>query len=290
MGNALPLNQVRAGAHCRLVRVLAILGAVLLAGTGHRAAADIPQAPTPAHILAELAFNFTPPEKLFVTTFGEHQLFGPGGRLRIDSALFPSPFLHASVVDIRDNYFGRVAASLNYEVLIVGPDGSVPVIFGSSGEVAGNALPPPLGSGSFTLKATWSLSNVAGGTPLFLEGGIVTPQRSDAFFDSFDDLVTLSLTANQRISVTLVADVGIANGFTNGASGSARAFVDPVFSFAPGVGPEYSFVFSPGVGNLPISAVPEPPVFVLMAAGLLTVALRLRPGRRGRSRGDGRDS
>jgi hypothetical protein len=36
----------------------------------------------------------------------------------------------------------------------------------------------------------------------------------------------------------------------------ATAFVDPVFSFGPGVGSEYSLVFSEGFGNS--APVPEP--------------------------------
>ena len=270
MKKTLALNHARVDARRRLVLTFVIFGAILLACASHRAGAAIPEAATPARIFAELGFNFSPPDPIDVVTFGEHQLAGPGGRLRIDSALFPSPYLHASVVDIRDGFFGRVAARLSYDFLVVGPDGNVPVIVTTIGEVQGNALPPPLGNGSFALKATWEIANTVGGTPLFVEGGIVTPQRSGNFFDSFEDVVNLDLVANQRYTVTMFADAGIANGFTNGAAGSARAFVDPIFTFGPGVGSEYSFVFSEGVGN---TLVPEPSSYAFMAAGLLALGV-----------------
>ena len=107
MGKALPLNQVHAGAHRRLVRVLAVLGAVLLACTGHRAAAAIPEAPTPARISAELAFNQPPP--LFGKHFWRTSALWAGRSSAYRLGAFPEPFLHASVVEIRDGFFGRVA-------------------------------------------------------------------------------------------------------------------------------------------------------------------------------------
>ena len=33
---------------------------------------------------------------------------------------------------------------------------------------------------------------------------------------------------------------------------------NPVFSIGPGVSPDYSFQFSDGIGNSPVSSVPEP--------------------------------
>jgi hypothetical protein len=255
--------------------------ALLLASAAPWAAAAIPGVPTPARLSADLSFNFFPPDPVHVSTFGEHQLFGPGGRLRVDSALFPSPYVIASVPDIRDNFFGRVIATLVYEVVVAGPEGSVPVVFASAGEVQGSVLGPPLGSGAFALKATWTIENANSGQQI-VEGGIVTPERSGSFFDSFADVVNLELTANQRYRVRLFADVGIANGTSNGGIGAAHALVDPVFSFAQGVGPEYSFVFSDGVGNLPV---PEPSPFTLLAAGLVTLSLVGRRTQRRRGGG-----
>jgi hypothetical protein len=283
MGNALTVNQASAGAYRRFVRVLAI-GAVLLGSTSHGAAAAVvpPElVPTPATISADLLFNFTPPDPIHVSTFGFHDLPGPGGRLIVDSALFPSPFLFASVPTIHDFFFGRVSAVFDYEVVIIGPSSSVPVLVASSGQAQGGALPPPLGTGGFALTASWLIENASSGVTVFSEG-IQTPQLSGTFSDSFDHTVSLNLTANQRYRVRMVADAAIANGFTNGGFGTAFARIDPVFSFAPGVGPEYSFVFSEGVGNSPASPAPVPGLstFALMAAGLLTLGMFLKRVRR----------
>lgn len=270
------------------MRLFTVIGAVLLAGFGRGSpAAVLPpgEGPTPANIVVSMAFNFLNPPPIEVVTFGEHQLSGPGGRLRVDSELFPSPYLHSSVVEIRDGWYARVAGTTTYEVVIVGPPGNVDVEIHAAGQVNGNALPPALGGGSFVLQAQWFLENPFTGAVIFADPeNIQTPQISDVFFDSFDHKVSVNLPANQRIRVKLIADAGIANGVTNGGIGSAYAFVDPVFSFGPSVGSEYSFVFSENVGNLPI---PEPTTYALMAAGLLGLGLRrlqLRPDLRRASR------
>ena len=112
MANALSANQARAGAHHRLMRVLT-LGAALLGSTSHEAAAAIippEDVPTPATVSADLLFNFTPPDPIHVRTFGRHDLSGPGGRLIEDSALFPRPFLFASVPSTPCSLSGRVSA------------------------------------------------------------------------------------------------------------------------------------------------------------------------------------
>jgi len=272
MGNALSANRARAGAHRRLMRVLA-LGAALLGATSHEAAAVIippDLIPTPAAVSADLLFNFTPPDPIHVRTFGRHDLSGPGGRFIEDySALFPSPFLFASVPTIEDLFFGRVAAVFDYEVVILGPPGNVLVLVDASGRVQAGAQP---GTGGFALTASWSITNAISGVTVFSEG-IQTPALSGSFGDSFDHTDSLVLTANQRYRVRLIADAAIANGFTNGAVGFAFARIDPVFSFGEGVGPEYSFVFSEGVGNSRTSSVPKPGTFTLILVGLLALGV-----------------
>jgi len=253
------------------MRVLA-LGAALLGSTSHEAAAVIippDLIPTPATVSADLLFNFTPPDPIHVRTFGRHDLSGPGGRLLEDSALFPSPFLFASVPSIEDRFFGRVSAVFDYEVVILGPPGSVLVQVDASGRVQAGAQPD---TGGFALMAMWSITNASNGITVFSEG-IQTPELSGSFGDSFDHTDSLVLTANQRYRVRLVADAAIANGFSNGAVGFAFALIDPVFSFGEGVGPEYSFVFSEGVGNVRSSSVPKPSTFALILVGLLTLGL-----------------
>jgi len=67
----------------------------------------------------------------------------------------------------------------------------------------------------------------------------------------------------------MVADAFAAAG--SGVSASATTFVDPVFSFGAGVGAEYSFLLSEGIGNS--APVPEPASFVLLIAGVLALSL-----------------
>jgi len=69
-------------------------------------------------------------------------------------------------------------------------------------------------------------------------------------------------------------------------SGVANVFIDPVFTIDPtfaAAHPEYSLVFSQGVGNgaSDVGAVPEPAAWLLMLSGLGVVGSVLR--RRGRS-------
>src|SRR5215470_8448550 len=229
MGKALSA-KTRAGARRRSMRVLA-LGTVLLGSTSHEAAAVIippDLIPTPAAVSADLFFNFSPPDPIHVRTFGRHDLSGPGGRLLEDSALFPSPFLFASVPTIEDLFFGRVAAVFDYEVVILGPPGNVLVLVDASGRVQAGAQP---GTGGFALTASWSITNAISGVTVFSEG-IQTPALSGSFGDSFDHTDSLVLTANQRYSVRLIADAAIANGFTNGAVGFAFALIDPPCSLS----------------------------------------------------------
>ena len=120
MGNALSVNHASA-AHRRLVRVLTVIGAVLLGSTSHGAAAAVvpPElVPTPATMSADLFFSLTPPDPIHVSTFGFHDLVstsGEGGRLLVDSALFPSPFVFASVPDIRGICTSLMTASTPLE-------------------------------------------------------------------------------------------------------------------------------------------------------------------------------
>jgi hypothetical protein len=252
------LTSLPASLHARRRRgrVLAALGAVLLACPVHGAAAQtfpLPGQPVPASFVGFVSFNFLDPAPLNVTTFG----------------------------------FGRVLGRLRYEAMSLGPDGTVPISVFAHGVVKGNVEDDPPSPGSYSLRASWSIT----GPSVSFAEGLVPPMGSGNFFDRFDHVVGFNMIANRAYTVELFADIGIANGVTNGARGGGYAYIDPVFSFDPGVGPEYSFVFSEGVGNAPISSVPEPSTFALLAAGLLTVSVpRTRARRMADQRGDRRSA
>jgi hypothetical protein len=87
---------------------------------------------------------------------------------------------------------------------------------------------------------------------------------------------SMVMMTNQLYSVGMMADV---SNFLGDGTGSA--VVDPQFFFDGNFGPDYTFVFSPGVGNgVTVGVVPEPETLALMLAGLAagSIALRRRRG------------
>jgi hypothetical protein len=88
--------------------------------------------------------------------------------------------------------------------------------------------------------------------------------------------VDLTLTAGHIYRVTLTADA-FARAVDSDSQTFATAFIDPVFTFGPGVGPEYAFHFSDGIGNSPV---PLPgTLFVLTPAlaGLVRICRHAPP-------------
>jgi hypothetical protein len=258
------LRALRADAgHVRppFARLLAAFGAVLLACPIHATAAQGgPFVPFPlerASFLGSLAFNFLDPPPIEVIANGEHRLVSPTmGRLFLRSELFPSPYIQTGAV-VANGFFGRVVATLHYQVMVVGPDASLPIRIDIGG-MAGGMVPGDPASGNFvSLKAAWSFASPTE----FREGGIVVPSVHLNFFDSFHENIPLTVRTNQALNLTLFADLAARGGITTDGvevAGQGFAYIDPVFSFGPGVGPEYSFVFSEGVGNSAVSFAPEP--------------------------------
>ena len=90
---------------------------------------------------------------------------------------------------------------------------------------------------------------------------------------------SMSLMSNQFYAVGMMADV---SNFLGAGTGSA--VVDPQFFFDGNFGPEFAFVFSPGVGNGVVTSVPEPETLALMLAGLAAGSIAVRRRRDARPR------
>ncbi len=215
----------------------------------------------PAGVAAQLLFNRTPPDGKNISTFGAFTLSGPGGSLQFVSGGVPSPFATAEA-QIEPNFFGRASGQVIYSMELLGPVGDVPVSVAVSGHASGSSSLQPFTS--FALKALWRIDDVNLGLANVFAEGIETPALQGNFSQSFGHSVKLTLTAGHTYRVTLTADA--AAGAVDSASQTfATAFIDPVFSFGPGVGPEYSFHFSDGIGNSPI---PVPASLLLFASAI----------------------
>jgi len=231
------------------------------------------------HITGGLTMNFAPP--VTVDFFGAHELsvpvLEPSGfftdtTLRLGVFSTPAPALYAEVsVSALQNIFGHSGGLLNYELQPIGPAGPVSALAFVSGAVitvpgTGGALP------TMSVKATWRIEDkTLGLVPIFGEGIDVGSLQSQ-FEDNFTHTVGLTLAANHVYRVTLVADAS-ASGGDFGAF--ARAVIDPVFSFAPGTDPAYSFLFSDGIGNS-VASVPEPGTLFLLGTAVLAIGLLRR--------------
>lgn len=214
----------------------------------------------PALVAGQVQFS-NPPVGLQVTTFGVFPLSQPTGSLQFTATGDPAPFLSAdAAMDLF--FFGRASGTLLYEMQVLGPAGPVAVSIAVSGGVAGASdLSGNDAFAGFAMKSTWSFETTSG-VPVIPEEGISTPSLTGSFSQSFAGTHALVLDANQVYRVRMTADAGA-------RGGSAMAFIDPIFTFGPGVGPEYSFEFSEGIANIP-----EPASSALLAAGLACIGLR----------------
>ena len=257
---------------------------LLLFAISHAKAGPLPPPPPPplAPLLLNgtLFFNLIP--RVDFDLFGNYFLFQPGQTANFDSRMAfravgtPAPFLGGQI-SAAPFGFGRATATLTYELEILGPNGSVPVLIDVSGRVFAH-LGADL-SGTALAQSNWAFEDVSLG-PVFsdaLDSGV----QHDDFSQSFSHTVFATVTANHIYGVTMFVDLEIGGG-NGGANGTA--IIDPVFSFAPGVDPAYSFQFSDGIGNSSLPAIPEPSSVVLLSAGAITIGLLRRARRRvGRS-------
>jgi hypothetical protein len=135
-----------------------------------------------------------------------------------------------------------------------------------------------LADSSLFAQAGWSINDTVGGATIYSDGvgSGNTHQTFSQDFGDFGHPVHVLLTANQAYRVSMFVDAAATAG-TFGAE--AMAFADPVFSFEPGVGPEYSLRFSDGIVNIAPaapSAAPEPGTVSLLGTSLLAIVCVLR--------------
>lgn len=225
----------------------------------------------PSHLVGDIFFNLGP--RQFPNDFGTISLEDARfGKVSLTAAAIPSPSLIADATigpNLLPSISGRASWLLDYALEIAGPAGSVPVLIDVAGGASGVASP----GASFAVESRWDLLD--GGSSLAGDD-IRSGQLTGNFGQEFRRTVRLTLATNHAYSLFMLADAFSA-ATSEGSRADAHAFLDPVFSFGPGVDPlVYSFNFSTGIGNSPIgAAVPEPAALTLFGAGLLCLGLLL---------------
>ena len=212
-----------------------------------------------------------------VTSAAATGIYGSTAGGSVNISLTPNPSIHATVsaatTPLNYGASGSVDVSLrfDYSFMIVDtndPSLSVPI------PVSVNA------SGGTSFSGTGELAN-----PLlsqFSVSGVLDDQLSNTIVSgslypgpaSWTDNNTYLMQTDLVYDVSMIveADWTVYGGHGEG-SGTASAFVDPTFALGafvinPG---QYSFEFSPGIGNAP--SVPEPSTWAMMHLGFAGLGL-----------------
>src|SRR4029453_19013152 len=119
-------------------------------------------------------------------------LFRSDSRMHFTAFGTPAPFLGA-LVDAGKFRFGRAVATLTYELEILGPPGSVPILIDVSGRVSGHTS-DVFGSATLLLRSNWGIEDVVLG-PVFSDA-IDSDVQHDDFARSFSHTVLVTVTEN----------------------------------------------------------------------------------------------
>ena len=257
----------RLARHC-LLHLPSVLTAVSVLAAFPAAADVLP----PYHLIGDISFNLGP--RLFPNDFGTISLVDARfGSVSLSASGTPSPLLIADAnigPNLLPSISGRASWLLDYALEITGPAGNVPVLI----DVAGGASGVASTGASFAVESRWDLLD--GGSSLAGDD-IRSGQMTGSFSQGFSRSVSLTLATNRPYGVFMLVDAFSA-ATVEWSRADAHTFVDPVFSFGPGVDPRvYSYNFSAGIGNSPAgAAVSEPASLGLLGAGLLCLGLLRR--------------
>lgn len=223
-----------------------------------------------ATVLGTVLFNRG--DRIDTVAFGHFEVdAAPFGGLELDAQGQPFSLVSANGLITTDAntafHFGSSGANLRFYIGINGPASlAVPVLIDVAGFASGLA-----GAGaSFAVNSEWTFSRMSPNPAVLATDTVLSGSMSGSFSQGFSRTVALTLDTNSIYEVFMRAAISVAATDPNSAS-QGSAFIDPLFRFDTGVDTsQYSFVFSPGIGN----QVPEPQAAVLMALGLALLATR----------------
>ena len=173
----------------------------------------------------------------------------------------PGPAVSASATGVGNNFesLASIEYTLYYYVDIVGPAGPVTVGVHSTGiATAFSENPLYTGTGSASVQIFTSDGSIF--DRALAQSQLARPS------ESFNLSTTVQENANTEFEVILDVDVSV---MTSSGTASGYGFVDPYF-FIPISDPDagdYTILTSAGIGNSPVSGVPEPSTWALMLIG-----------------------
>jgi hypothetical protein len=162
---------------------------------------------------------------------------------------------------------GAVAGSsmdVQYYAEVIGPPGAVTVGVTTAGSAS-------VTNGAIGNQALSSIQINNSGTIIEYSAGAGIGL---SFPPSFNVSTTFHEQANNAFPVGLFTSTGAEVDGVSGGTSTVTASIDPYF-FIPSTDPnagEYSIILSPGIGNSPLSTIPEPSTWALLCTGFASLA------------------